>query len=339
MNDIVMKATDLSIGYKSRNGIPKVVSDSLNLELLPGEMVCLLGPNGAGKSTLMRTLAGLQPAISGNIIVNDTPLYTLSPADLARNLSLVLTDRIEANNLTVRDVVGLGRIPYTDWLGKLTKLDHDKIEWALAATETAEFQNHKINSLSDGERQKVMLARALAQDTAIIFLDEPTAHLDFPSRVEMMRFLHHLARKENKTILLSTHELDLALQAADRLWLMKKNGSLITGSPEDLVLNGSFEATFSKSGFYFDKSSGSFTMYQEEASHEIFVEGIASHQFWIKRALRRNGYRAIDQDNTQAKISVSEKLGVICYTLDWEGVHSVHATIEELTGTLNQIQK
>src|SRR5690606_17243553 len=145
------------------------------------------------------------------------------------------TEKLDVGNLTVHEVVALGRTPYTGWLGKLSRSDHQKIHWAIEATDLDEVRHKRIHHLSDGERQKVMLARALAQDTQIILLDEPTAHLDLPSRVEMMHLLHSLARKTQKAVLLSTHELDLALQAADQLWLMRRDGKLTSGMPEDMV--------------------------------------------------------------------------------------------------------
>ncbi|MCE7041041.1 ABC transporter ATP-binding protein [Dyadobacter sp. CY312] len=339
MTEPVIKATDLSIGYKFRNKAPRIISTGLNLQLFPGEMVCLLGPNGAGKSTLMRTIAGLQPTISGGIEIDGMPLAALDPGELAKKLSLVLTERIEAGNLSVGEVVSLGRIPYTGWLGKLSDLDQDKINWALSATETTIFQHQKINRLSDGERQKVMLARALAQDTCLILLDEPTAHLDLPSRVEMMRLLHQLARRMNKAILLSTHELDLALQAADKLWVMKNDGSLITGTPEDLVLNGSFEAAFTKSGFYFDKSSGSFTIHQEPSSLNVHVSGDSQIVFWIKRALQREGITALENESADIIINAKEDNGALKLAISCNSEIATHTSIESLINALNLLKR
>ncbi len=337
MTNTILNTIDLTIGYSLRKNDPKIISSGLNLQLQAGEMVCLLGPNGAGKSTLMRTLAGLQPAISGDILINQTALKKLDASNLARNLSLILTDRIEVGNLTVREVVNLGRIPYTDWLGRLTKFDHEKVDWALDATETSVFQNFKITNLSDGERQKVMVARALAQDTSIIFLDEPTAHLDLPSRVEMMRLLHHLARTMQKAILMSTHELDLALQAADKLWLMKGDGTIKTGTPEDLVLNGNFEAAFSKSGFYFDKETGGFTIHQQPTQCNILVEGPDTALFWLKRALLREGYSTQPPYNPELKIKVDKEMEGFYYTLKTRELTSVHQTVQSLISAIKEV--
>jgi len=307
MNDTpLLTARNLSIGYKTGTKHFKIVSESLDLDLWTGQLVCLLGPNGAGKSTLMRTLSGLQQAISGDITIDHESLISLKPVDLARKLSLVLTERIDPGNLTVRELVSLGRTPYTGWLGSLSEVDKEKINCSLDATDTKNFADRRMNELSDGERQKVMLARALAQDTKLILLDEPTAHLDLPNRVEMMRLLHHLARQTQKAILLSTHELDLALQAADKLWLMHPDGKLVTGVPEDLVLNGSFEAAFIKNGFQFDRNTGTFTIHKEAASASIYLSGKANLVFWTKRALQREDFVVSEDPGLRYRIDITE---------------------------------
>ena len=284
----IVETHSLAIGYRS-SGTERTVAAKLNLHLRPGSLVCLLGSNGAGKSTLMRTLSGLQPALAGEIMIDNRPLGALKPAELAQKLSLVLTDRIDAGNLTAREVVALGRTPYTGWLGSLTKDDHFKIGQSIEQTGITPLLDRHMHQLSDGERQKVMLARALAQDTPLILLDEPTAHLDLPNRVEMMRLLHTLARDTRKAILLSTHELDLALQTADELWLMHPSGTILAGLPEDLVLNGAFEATFARSGFSFDRATGTFIIHQPVDNAQIYLEGADRPLFWAKRALQREG--------------------------------------------------
>lgn len=284
----IVETRSLAIGYRS-SGTERTIASHLDLQLTPGSLVCLLGSNGAGKSTLMRTLSGLQPALTGEITIDNRPLDDLKPAELAQKLSLVLTDRIDAGNLTAREVVALGRTPYTGWLGTLTKDDHSQIAHSIEQTGITPLLDRHMHQLSDGERQKVMLARALAQDTPLILLDEPTAHLDLPNRVEMMRLLHTLARDMHKAILLSTHELDLALQTADELWLMHPDGKILAGLPEDLVLSGAFEATFARNGFSFDRTTGTFIIHQPADNAQICLEGAAKPLFWVKRALEREG--------------------------------------------------
>ncbi|MCE6993023.1 ABC transporter ATP-binding protein [Dyadobacter sp. CY323] len=292
---------NLTIGYRSK-GLVKAISKSLNLHLWPGNLVCLLGSNGSGKSTLMRTLAGLQPALEGKVRINGQTLSNLKPENLAQKLSLVLTERVEVGNLAAREVINLGRTPYTNWLGKLDDTDKQKIAQAIDDADVSDLLEKRMHQLSDGERQKVMLARALAQDTDLILLDEPTAHLDLPTRIEMMHLLHTLAQKTGKAILLSTHELDLALQTADYLWLLQHDGTLVTGVPEDLVLNGSFESAFSKTGFLFDKASGTFSVRRNSASTSIYVSGDEDLVLWTKRAIKRQGWEAVSAENTSFKI-------------------------------------
>lgn len=301
----IVETRSLAIGYRS-SGTERTVAAGLDLQLRPGSLVCLLGSNGAGKSTLMRTLSGLQPELAGEITIDNRPLHTLKPAELAQKLSLVLTDRVDAGNLTAREVVALGRTPYTGWLGTLTKDDHSQIAQSIEQTAIAPLLDRHMHQLSDGERQKVMLARALAQDTPLILLDEPTAHLDLPNRVEMMRLLHTLARNMHKAILLSTHELDLALQTADELWLMHPDGKILAGLPEDLVLSGAFEATFARNGFSFDRTTGTFIIHQPVDNAQIYLEGAEKPLFWVRRALQREGLGVSSYRNAPCVISVFE---------------------------------
>ncbi|MCF2490227.1 ABC transporter ATP-binding protein [Dyadobacter sp. CY347] len=324
-----LETKDLSIGYKTKR-TERTISKNLNLTLKPGQLVCLLGSNGSGKSTLMRTIAGLQPALEGVVYIGEQPLASLKSAQLAQTLSLVLTERIEAGNLTALEVITLGRTPYTGWLGALSDIDHQKIDEAISLANVEDLTNRKIHQLSDGERQKVMLARALAQDTELILLDEPTAHLDLPNRVEMMRLLHNLARQTGKAILLSTHELDLALQAADMLWLMQQNGEFVAGVAEDLVLNGAFEAAFEKNGFFFDKSSGTFNIYQDVCIHSISISGDPILTFWTRRALQREGFGITDEANATFKIRCSLDGADTVWQMEWQQKASKYFTIADL---------
>jgi iron complex transport system ATP-binding protein len=334
----LLNAWDLSIGYKLGGKQPKLVAGPLQVELMPGELVCLLGPNGVGKSTLMRTLAGLQAPLAGHIRVEQAPMQQLKPLDLAQKLSLVLTDRIEAGNLSVYALVALGRYPHTGWLGKLSRKDEEKVQWAIEATQLESYIHRKVDQLSDGERQKVMLARALAQDTSLIMLDEPTAHLDLPNRVELMRLLHQLARQTQKAILLSTHELDLALQAADRAWLLYGNGQFTTGVPEDLVLNGTFEKAFDKAGFQFDKATGTFTIHQSDGP-VIELVGEGSYAFWTRRALQREGFAIGQSGNTVGKVEVIEHTGSPLWISRVGETYQQNSSIADLLITLNPLLK
>ncbi|HAA75828.1 TPA: ABC transporter ATP-binding protein [Candidatus Latescibacteria bacterium] len=283
-----LHALNLSIGYAPPRRDRIVVGEALDVSLRPGELVCLLGPNGAGKSTLMRTLSGTQSPLEGRVEIDGTDIHALPASDRARQIAIVLTDRVDAGHLTTRTLVALGRYPHTDWMGALTAKDIQAVENALADVGATEHADAHTNELSDGERQKVMIARALAQDTDIILLDEPTAFLDLPRRVEIMTLLRRLAIEKGKAILLSTHDLDLAIRSADRLWLMN-HGRIQRGIPEALVMDGTFASTFDREGVSFDPDTGAFRIGNGEG-HPIGLEGEGREANWTARALERIGY-------------------------------------------------
>jgi iron complex transport system ATP-binding protein len=285
----ILHTENLTIGYPNRKASPVVVAENIAVGLHPGELVCLLGPNGAGKSTLMRTLAGMQAPLNGRIFLNQQDIKQLTARQMARHLSVVLTEPLNAGMLTAWDLVALGRHPYTNWSGKLTPVDETAVQQAIAAVGATQLAQRHVHTLSDGERQKIMIARALAQEPNVMLLDEPTAFLDLPRRVEVMHILRQLARESQRAILLSTHDLDLALRNADKIWLLPKGGSLQVGTPEELVLNGSFEAAFQADGVQFDPETGSFKMATETAG-QVDLVGDGLSALWTKRALERVGF-------------------------------------------------
>jgi len=285
----VMKLKNLVIGYKRKRRKKREVAGPLNADLLSGELICLLGPNGSGKSTLIKTMAGMQAALSGNVFLSGSDMMHFTPKQTARKLSTVLTDQILIGNLSVFTLVSLGRSPYTAWTGKLRPEDERATRQAIKSTGLEKLAGRDVSTLSDGERQKVMIARALAQDTDIILLDEPTAHLDLPNRVEIIRLLRKLTRQTGKAILLSTHELDLALKAGDKAWMLDNRGSLFAGVPEDLVLKGTFENVFERKSFNFDRATGSFKLHNPNGK-KISLKGDETAVFWTKRALEREGF-------------------------------------------------
>jgi len=280
----ILKTDGLGIGYAGKESL----AQSLNLSLRAGELVGLLGPNGAGKSTLIRTLSGLQKPVSGHTLIDGRDVHKIQPKEKAKLLSLVLTEPVVVGNLTVQQLVSLGRHPYSNWLGQLDKQDEETVNWALETTGIRDFAHRSIHTLSDGEGQKALIARALAQDTALMILDEPTSHLDIPNRISVIRLLRKLVVETGKTIVFSTHELDLALQVADRLWLMHEQ-QIDTGVPEDLVLAGTFSQTFYKDDITFDEHTGTFKVH-ESAHKFINLMGEGSAFFWTKRALEREGF-------------------------------------------------
>ncbi len=256
---LALRAQRLAVGYRQR-GRALTVLENLDLEIRPGELVCLLGPNGTGKSTLLRTLSKLQPPLAGSIEVGGASLRRMSAGDLARRLGVVLTDRVTIGALSARRVVELGRYPHLDWWGRLRDRDHRVVDWALKSTGALDLADRDINELSDGERQRVMIARALAQEPVMLILDEPTAFLDVPARVALFGLLRQLARDEQLAIVVSTHDLELALRAADAVWLIGKDAQLARGAPEDVVLSGHVAAAFESSGIRFHPEERAFRL-------------------------------------------------------------------------------
>lgn len=299
---ILLHTRDLQTGYRSKGKATAVVAGPLELSIQEGQLICLLGPNGSGKSTLLKTLSGLLPALDGTVEITGIPSGKLSPGQLAKKISLVLTDRVRTHQLTAYALVALGRYPHSGWLGILDDKDKAIIDRAIEATGIEALLDRKMSTLSDGESQKVMLARALAQDTPILMLDEPTAHLDLPSRIQLMRLLHRVVRETHKGILVSTHELDLALQVAGEVWLLQAGGQFHRGAPEDLVLNGVFEAAFAREGISFNKGTGSFTVHEGNTVPITMTGGDAVTCFWTGRALQRQGFSVDTSDGTDTPV-------------------------------------
>ena len=214
MSNASITTNNLTIGYENH-----VVQRDVSFSLFAGEMVCMLGPNGCGKSTLLRTLAGLQPALNGSFKVVEFQRFNVQSA-----IALVLTERLSLDNTTVHDVVAMGRYPYTSFLGGLSAKDEQVIAQSLSAVGLEGTEHTYFNAHSDGEKQRALIAKAIAQETPIILLDEPTAHLDLPNRIRILQLLRRLAHEQGKTILISTHELDLAIQLSDRILLLSENG-------------------------------------------------------------------------------------------------------------------
>lgn len=249
-----IKVIDLATGYHNKKETIVITRD-INASLYSGELTCLLGPNGAGKSTLLKTLTAFIPPICGEIYIEFKPLSSYSDAELAKVIGVVLTEKLSINNMSVEELVGMGRSPYTGFWGRMNDYDKEVVNEAISLVGITSLKGRMVQSLSDGERQKVMIAKALAQETPVIFLDEPTAFLDYPSKVEILLLLQRLAREKCKTVFLSTHDLELALQIADKVWLMDKTFGVTIGTPEDLALNGDISRYFQRDGLAFDIDS------------------------------------------------------------------------------------
>ena len=277
----------LEAGYRTKHGA-SVITRNICASLYSGELTCLLGPNGAGKSTLLKTLTAFLPPLKGEIFIKQKPLSEYSDAELSKVIGVVLTDKLSINNMTVEELVGMGRSPYTGFWGHMTKEDRKIVSDAIDLVGIGELKCRTIQTLSDGERQKVMIAKALAQETPIIFLDEPTAFLDYPSKVEIMQLLRRLAEEQAKTVFLSTHDLELALQIADKLWLIDKSHGVTIGTPEDLAIEGEISKYFHRDGVVFDCDSGLFKIsHKIKTTVRLTGEGIRYNM--VKKALARKG--------------------------------------------------
>ncbi|MEO9893444.1 ABC transporter ATP-binding protein [Aurantibacter sp.] len=253
---ITLNVKDLAVGYSSKKE-KTIIANNINFNLYEGEFTAIIGANGIGKSTLLRTLGTIQPSLSGEIDLNDQAIEKYNPLTLAAKISLVLTEPIAAKSMTVIELVALGRSPYTNWLGTLTETDTAIIEKSIKQVELNTLRNKKCNELSDGQLQRVMIARALAQDTAIILLDEPTTHLDLYHKVQILKLLKTIAKETKKTIVFTTHEIEMAIQMTDKI-LILDNDSNPFGSPKTLIREKSFEKLFPADTVVFNADTNSF---------------------------------------------------------------------------------
>ena len=295
---------NLSIGYTSKRDT-KVVAGNITAGISGGELTCLLGANGAGKSTLLKTLSAFLPKLSGEVFINNRKISSYTDKELAAVISVVLTERLDIKNITVWELVAMGRSPYTGFWGALKDDDRDVVNRAIAMVRIKKLAGRQVDTLSDGERQKVMIAKALAQETPVIFLDEPTAFIDFPGKVELMQLLHRLTRETGKTIFMSTHDLELALQIADRIWLMNNQSGICTGTPEDLSLNGSLANFFAQKGIVFDQKTGLFRI-QQGFEKQIRLLGHGYRYAMVRKALARNSIRAMRNAESTNYIEIAE---------------------------------
>ncbi len=254
MDGVTYTLEELSIGYHKRKQTIKLV-DGICAHLPEGRMTCMLARNGAGKSTLLRTMAGFIPPVEGKALLANKPLGSFSPGELAKLVGVVLTDKIQESNLTAIELVAMGRMPYTGFFGELTRQDLKIVDDAVQMVGMQSFVNRRVSSLSDGELQKLVIAKTLAQQTSIILLDEPLAFLDFPSKITMLRLLRRLSHEAGKTILLSVHDLEIALQTADYLWVINPMGKLVQGLPAILAQNGDLDFFFQDEKVKFNRDS------------------------------------------------------------------------------------
>ena len=327
---------NLCIGYPGKGDV-KVVASDICAGINSGELTCLLGANGVGKSTLLRTLSAFQPRLSGEIRIEGKDISSYTDKQLSKVISVVLTEKCDIRNMSAVELIGLGRSPYTGFWGTLSKEDKAMVDHAIELVGISHLAHRMVHTLSDGERQKVMIAKALAQETPVIYLDEPTAFLDFPSKVEMMQLLHLLSRQTDKTIFLSTHDLELALQIADKIWLMDKVNGVTIGTPEDLSLDGSLSCFFARKGIAFDLETGLFRVNNEYTS-QVRLIGHGQKYAMVRKALQRNGILANRNVESDVYIETGDLKGDGTFVLHPASGEAITVqTIDELLAEIVKI--
>lgn len=327
---------ELSIGYPGKGDV-KVVASDICAGINSGELTCLLGANGVGKSTLLRTLSAFQPKLSGEIRIQGKEIGDYTDKQLSKVISVVLTEKCDIRNMSAVELIGLGRSPYTGFWGTLSQEDKAIVDHAIGLVGISHLAHRMVHTLSDGERQKVMIAKALAQETPVIYLDEPTAFLDFPSKVEVMQLLHQLSRQTDKTIFLSTHDLELALQIADKIWLMDKVKGVTIGTPEDLSLDGTLSCFFARKGITFDLETGLFRVNNEYTS-QVRLIGHGQKYAMVRKALQRNGILANRNVEADASIETGDLKGDGAFVLHPANGEAITVqTIDELLAEIGKI--
>ena len=324
-NSNLLVAENLTIGYRKVKSENRLLSD-LNLTIRKGEIISLMGPNGSGKSTLIKTLAGLLEPLKGNIQIKGNPIQEMPSSLKSELMGVVLTEPVFEKNLTVYDIVSLGRYQFSGWLGRIEARDRDKIEEAIIQVGLKNKIHNRLLELSDGEKQRVLIAKVLTQDVDLIILDEPTSHLDLPNRMELLLLLRNLAHKMGKGILLSTHELSLAMQISDKIWLIDRQSKLHQTLPEELVLTDILNATFGNDYIHFLPQSFSFEL-TPKSNFAIHISGKGRLTSSVVRLIKRLGF-ILSDDVTSSNIIIDvEDEGIKTIML---GIEKIHANLESL---------
>ncbi|MDP2041749.1 ABC transporter ATP-binding protein [Algoriphagus sp.] len=306
LKHIALEGKGLSLGYFHQKAKKEILQD-LSFQLFSGELTCLLGPNGVGKSTLIKAILGQIKPWQGEILLENQVLQKFGTEELAKRISVVLTDPVFPGNMTVGQLVALGRTPHTGWSGKLSEQDRGIVEKALSDTKIGYLRDERLSEISDGQRQKAMIARALAQNGQLMILDEPTAHLDLVNRFEIMQVLREIASQKGKAVLVVTHDLDIAVETADRFWLLNCGTPLISGKPEDLIISGEINQLLPGEKFKFSVERGKLEFEIRDSGFEI--TGPTELVFWVEKALRKAGLNTFKGTLTIQRSPFSIRLG------------------------------
>jgi len=306
--ETILSLQNVGIGFhrKSQN---LTLLENLNLTVGKGDLIGIIGRNGSGKSTLIRSIVRLLHILSGEIRINSENLDDIHPNEFAQLLAYVSSGIEFSESMTVRELVSLGRFPYTNWIGRLSTEDKDLIDDSLFKVGINQLSERKLSEISDGERQKAMIARTLAQNTSIIVLDEPTAFLDIPSKYDIISLLHELTKK-GKTVIYSTHDLNIALRFSDKIWLIDKN-SIKDGSPEDLILNKTIASIFDSDKIHLNQMSGDFELRHHLNKVLCFNCDNPEIFYWTKQALQRSGYEIVSDSEKLIRLSAEINQGII----------------------------
>lgn len=331
-----ISAKNLVTGYKAGNNFKTIPSFALNFEAKSGELIALIGSNGSGKTTLLRTIAGLHPSKSGDLNICDLSPMTANRLDFAKSLSIATTELLKIAYTSVNEFVTLGRFPYSNFFGKLSLEDMHIVNVAIEETGIASKRNEQMNCLSDGERQRAVIARTLAQNTQVILFDEPTAFLDIKNKVEILNLLKSLTLKFGKTIIFSTHDLSSALHLADKIWLISSE-KMISKIPEQIVFDGDLAKEFESDFLQIDKNSGNLT-FIDKYSVNIGLTGEVSVLNMTSNALKRIGFNVVSNKSESLNVIIEENEKLILWKFNNQNETMVFNNLENLISHLKFIK-
>lgn len=325
----IINIKNLSVGYNLGKKTVEILKN-ISLSADENQLIALVGKNGVGKSTFLRSVAGLQDFFSGEIFISNQNLSDLTLKERAKMLSFVPSTNENLPSMKAEEIVAMGRFPHTGWLGKLSEKDKKIVEKAIENTKMHELAQKQVTQLSDGEKKRIFIAKALSQNTPIIILDEPTAFLDIPSKHLITNILNQLTKQENKLIIFSTHDLDIAIKYADKIWIINQKGKIVSGSPEDLILNDELSFIFDDENVNFDKINGSFFFNKKtEKSVQIINQTKSlAHKKWTEKAFERIGYQI--SENSDFKIYIKSNNNEFVWQINQTNFKDIENLIKNL---------